>query len=35
MTTATTTIQLTQASIERLPNYKKRTANEWSAACPF
>lgn len=29
------TIQLTQASIERLPNYKKRTANEWSAACPF
>jgi len=30
-----TTIQLTQASIERLPNYKKRTANEWSAACPF
>lgn len=34
MTTATT-IQLTQATIERLPNYKKRTANEWSAACPF
>jgi hypothetical protein len=31
----TTTIQLTQADIERLPNYKKRTANEWSAACPF
>lgn len=31
----TTTIQLTQATIEHLPNYKKRTANEWSAACPF
>lgn len=31
----TTTIKLTIAEIERLPNYQKRTANEWSAACPF
>lgn len=30
----TATIQLTQATIERLPNYKKKTATEYSSACP-
>ena len=27
-------IQLTQADIESLPHYKKRTGKEWSSACP-
>jgi len=27
-------LQLTQANIESLPNYRKKTAREWSSACP-
>lgn len=34
-TPATATIQLNQAAIECLPNYKKKTATEYSSACPI
>lgn len=32
---ATTDTKLSRLDIEQLPNYRKQTANEWSAACPF
>lgn len=32
---ATTDTKLSRLDIEQLPNYRRQTANEWSAACPF